>query len=54
MTLQNDARISITSSEHPKIFFFSKAQQHCRIQQTLLQKPDEDLYIVNLIAEGAC
>lgn len=33
---------------------FPKAQQCQGTQQTLLQKPDEDLYIVNLIAEGAC
>lgn len=33
---------------------FPQAQQRWGIQQTLLQQPDEDLYIVNLIAEGAC
>lgn len=34
--------------------YFPKAQQRCRIQQTLLQESNEDLYVVNLIAEGAC
>lgn len=31
--------------------YFPKAQQRCRTQ---LQEPSEDLYVVNLIAEGAC
>lgn len=37
-----------------KYFFSLKLNNTEKIQQTLLQKPDEDLYIVNLIAEGAC
>lgn len=50
-TLQN---IEELAEGHPERKPFPKAQQRRGTQQTLLQKPGEDLYMGNLIAEGAC